>query len=100
MEVVYVCDECVKEVEVDEFDELGVVGGVVVEEKSKNCLGEGEDGDDEEDEDGGWGYEVGGEVDVDEVGEYVDDGDLEGIVSIEKGCMYGRRMGGRGVYEG
>lgn len=99
-EVVHARDERAKEAEVDEPDELGVVGGAVVEEKSKNCPGEGEDGDDEEDEDGGWGHEVGGEVDVDEVGEHADDGDLEGIVSTEKGCMYGRRTGGRGAYEG
>lgn len=74
-EVVHARDERAKEAEVDEPDELGVVGGAVVEEKSKNCPGEGEDGDDEEDEDGGWGHEVGGEVDVDEVGEHADDGD-------------------------
>ena len=77
-QVVDACDEGADKGEVDERDELGVAGGAVVAEERGDGPGEREDRDDEEEEDVGWGHDVGGEVDVDEVGEHAHDGDLRG----------------------
>lgn len=74
-QVVDASDESPDEAEVDEGDEVAVVPAAVVGE-------EGEDGpysreycDNEEDEDGGWGEQILGIVDVDEVGEHAKGGD-------------------------
>jgi len=75
-QVVDAGDEGADEAEVDEGDEVGVVAGAVVGEEGEDGPDGGEDGDDEEDEDGGWGEEVLGVVDVDEVGEHAEGGDL------------------------
>jgi hypothetical protein len=82
-QVVDAGDEGADEAEVDEGDEVGVVAGAVVGEEGEDGPDGGEDGDDEEHEDGGWSEEVLGVVDVDEVGEHAEGGDLwEGELAI------------------
>ena len=54
----------------------------MVREEGGDGPGGGEDADDEEHEDVVWGEGVVGVVDVDEVGEHAEGGDLDGWVSI------------------
>lgn len=69
-------DEGAHEAQVDEGDEVRVVAAAVVGEEGEDGPDGGEDGDDEEDEDRGRRQEVLLVVDVDEVGEHAEGGDL------------------------
>ncbi len=76
-QLVDACDERGDEAEVDEGYEEGVVFRTVVGEEGADCPGGGEDGHDEEDEDVVGCQGVVASVDVDEVGQHAEGGDLE-----------------------
>lgn len=77
-QLVYTCDQGADEAEIDEGDEAGVGFRAVVGEEGADCPGAGKDGDDEEDEDVGWCEGIVTGVDVDEVGQHAESGDLGG----------------------
>lgn len=77
-EVVDAGDEGANETQVDECDEMAVVPAAVIGEEGKDGPHGREDRDDEKDENGGGGEQVLGIVDVDEVGEHAEGGDLLG----------------------
>ena len=73
---VYSSNESAEDENVDEGDEVCVMGGAVVEEQGADGPDESEDGDDEEDENRVWGESVGVGVDVDEPSEHAHYGNL------------------------
>ena len=78
-------DEGADDAEVDEGDEVRVVLRAVVGEECAGGPDDGEDYDDEEDEDSVGGEGVGADVEVDEVGEHAQRGDLCGVMLVKVG---------------